>query len=306
MVDWTIIKTLAWTESYFKDHDIESPRLAAEILLCFSLGVQRLDLYLQHDRPLEKNELTRFKGLIKRRIGREPVAYITGEKGFYESDFQIKSGVLIPRPDTEVLVETAIDLLSPCTDPSKPKKVLELGVGSGAIVISLAKARPGHTYYGCDLSFLALETAIENAATLSKTPIRFFQGSWFDAVAPKERFDLILSNPPYIPTADICGLASEIKLHEPHLALDGGLDGLDAIRQLLDQARSRLLPGGRILIEMGFDQQEGVVAIVKAFFEYEIIEFKKDLAGHPRLVHIKKRDEKMVTSQKIGGSKYFI
>ena len=108
-----------------------------------------------------------------------------------------------------------------------------------------------------------------------------------------ERFDLILSNPPYIPTADICELASEIKFHEPHLALDGGLDGLDAIRQLLDHARSRLLPGGRILIEMGFDQQEGVASIATSFSEYEIPEFVKDLAGHPRLVHIKKYDEKM-------------
>jgi release factor glutamine methyltransferase len=293
LIDWTIIKILAWTESYFKEQDVDSPRLAAEILLCFSLGIRRLDLYFQHDRPLEKNELTRFKGLIKRRIGREPVAYITGEKGFYESDFQVKAGVLIPRPDTEVLVETAIDLLGSGTDPFMPKKVLELGVGSGAIVISLAKACPNHIYYGCDLSPLALETAIKNAGALSETPIRFFRGSWFDAIAPGERFDLILSNPPYIPTADIQGLASEIKFHEPHLALDGGLDGLDAIRQLLDQARSRLLPGGRILIEMGFDQQEGVASIVRSFPEYETTEFVKDLAGHPRLVHIKKCDEKM-------------
>lgn len=111
MIDWTIIKLLAWTESYFKDHCIDSPRLTAEILLGFGLGIRRLDLYLQHDRPLEKAELTRFKALIKRRIGREPVAYITGEKGFYESDFQVKKGVLIPRPDTEVMVETAIGLL---------------------------------------------------------------------------------------------------------------------------------------------------------------------------------------------------
>jgi release factor glutamine methyltransferase len=292
LIDWTIIKMLAWTESYFKDHSIDSPRLAAEILLCFSLGIRRLDLYLQHDRPLEKNELARFKELIKRRIGREPVAYITGEKGFYESDFQIKKGVLIPRPDTEVLVETAIDLLGPCT-ASMSKKVLELGVGSGAIVISLAKACPNHTYYGCDLSPMALETAIENARALSETPIRFFRGSWFDAIVPREMFDLIISNPPYIPTADIQGLASEIKGHEPHLALDGGLDGLDAIRVLLDQARRRLLPGGRILIEMGFDQQEGVASIASAFSEYETIDFIKDLAGHPRLVHIKKYDEKM-------------
>lgn len=289
MIDWTIIKTLVWTESYFKDHCIDSPRLTAEILLCFSLGIRRLDLYLQHDRPLEKNELTRFKALIKRRIGREPVAYITGEKGFYDSDFRVKKGVLIPRPDTEVMVETAIRLLGAGKDSAGKKKILELGVGSGAIVISLAKACPGHTYFGCDLSPVALTAAIQNAVTLSQTPIRFFQGSWLDAVDPKESFDLILSNPPYIPTQEIQDLASEIKFHEPLLALDGGGDGLDSIREILDKARGCLVPGGRILIEMGFDQQAGVAAIVNSFCEYETIEFIKDLAGHTRLVSVAKK-----------------
>jgi release factor glutamine methyltransferase len=285
--DWTIIRILPWTESYFKDHSIDSPRLTAEILLSFSLGIRRLDLYLQHDRPLEKKELARFKALIKRRIQREPVAYITGEKGFYESDFRVKKGVLIPRPDTEVLVETAIDLLGPCNEPGV-KKVLELGVGSGAIVISLAKACPGHAYFGCDISSVALETAIDNAATLCETPIRFFQGSWLAAVNPRESFDLILSNPPYIPTNDIDALASEIKLHEPLSALDGGVDGLDCIRDILSCAKDCLVPGGRILIEMGFDQKEGVASVAKGFVEYETIEFIKDLAGHTRLASVTK------------------
>ncbi len=288
MIDWTIIKILAWTESYFKDHCIDSPRLTAEILLCFSLGIRRLDLYLQHDRPLEKNELTRFKGLIKRRIGREPVAYITGEKGFFDADFLVKKGVLIPRPDTEVMVETAIGLLGGSKDFAGEKRVLELGVGSGAIVISLARACPGHVYLGCDLSPVALGTAKQNAATLTKTPIRFFQGSWLDAVSPKESFDLILSNPPYIPTRDIQDLVSEIKFHEPLLALDGGGDGLDSIREILDKARACLMPGGRLLIEMGFDQKEGVASICKAYPEYAGIDFIKDLAGHTRLVSLKK------------------
>jgi release factor glutamine methyltransferase len=288
LIDWTIIKLLGWTESYFKDHCIDSPRLTAEILLGFSLGIRRLDLYLQHDRPLEKNELTRFKALIKQRIGREPVAYITGEKGFYESDFQVKKGVLIPRPDTEVMVETAIGLLGSGKAVAGEKKVLELGVGSGAIVISLAKACPGHAYFGCDLSSVALETAKQNAVCLAETPIQFFQGSWLDAVNPKESFDLILSNPPYIPTRDIQDLAPEIKFHEPLLALDGGGDGLDSIREILDKARACLMPGGTLLIEMGFDQREGVAAIVATFFEYEPIEFIKDLAGHTRLISLKK------------------
>jgi release factor glutamine methyltransferase len=288
LIDWTIIKILLWTESYFKDHSIDSPRLTAEIMLGFSLGIKRLDLYLQYDRPLEKNELAGFKALIKRRIDREPVAYITGEKGFYESDFQVKKGVLIPRPDTELLVETAIDHLGPKEPSLLAKNVLELGVGSGAIVISLARACPGHNYFGCDLSPVALNTAIENAANLVETPIRFFQGSWFNAINAEESFDLILSNPPYIPTKDIEELALEIKNYEPRLALDGGEDGLSSIRDILDNARGRLVPGGRILIEMGFDQKEGVAAIARLFSEYERVEFLKDLAGHTRLVSVRK------------------
>ncbi|MCP3944197.1 MAG: peptide chain release factor N(5)-glutamine methyltransferase [Desulfobacteraceae bacterium] len=290
MIDRTIIESISWAESYLKDHGIDSPRLTAEIFLCFSLGLERLDLYLQHDRPLEKNEFARFKVLVKRRIEREPVAYITGEKGFFESDFQVQKGVLIPRPDTEVLVETAIDLLGALEDQSRAKNVLELGVGSGAIVVSLAKACPGHVYFGCDLSRIALETAIENASNLSQTPIRFFQGSWFDAVGPGESFDMILSNPPYIPTKDIEKLALEIKNHEPSLALDGGVGGLDSIANILDNARGRLVPGGRLLIEMGFDQRDAVLSLIRTFPEYETIEFIRDLAGHVRLVSIKKRN----------------
>jgi len=288
VIDWTIIKILAWTESYFTQHCVDSPRLTAEILLGFSLGIQRLDLYLQHDRPLEKKELARYRALIKRRIAREPVAYITGEKGFYESSFQVNQGVLIPRPDTEILVETAIDLLGPCTGPSGAKKILELGVGSGAIVVSLAKACQGHVYFGCDLSVVALASAIENAAILSETPIRFFQGDWFCAVKKQAIFDLIVSNPPYIPTKDIQGLAPEIKTHEPLLALDGGADGLDSIRTILENARHHLVPGGQVLIEMGYDQAEQVASIASAFVEYETIEFIKDLAGHTRLAKVKK------------------
>ena len=288
MGGWTIIKVLSWTESYFKEHSVGSPRLTAEILLCFSLGVRRLDLYLQHDRPLEQNELAHFKVLIKRRIDHEPVAYITGEKGFYESEFQVQKGVLIPRPDTEVLVETAMELLGSCGDSSPVKNVLELGVGSGAIVISLARTCPGHTYFGCDLSRVALETAAKNAGALTQTPIRFFQGSWFDALNPKEYFDLIVSNPPYIPTRELENLAPEIKSHEPRLALDGGADGLDSIRNILGCAVKYLVPGGHVLMEIGFDQRDGVASIVQNFPEYETIEFIKDLAGHTRLACVRK------------------
>ncbi len=288
MDNWTIIKILSWTESYFKDHNIDSPRLTGEILLANTLGIRRLDLYLQHDRPLEKKELTQFKSLIKRRILHEPVAYITGKKGFYDAEFQVGQGVLIPRPDTEILVETAMDRLK--YFESKSCRVLELGTGSGAIVVSLAQACPEHQYFACDLSSLALDAARINAEKISATPIHFFQGSWLDAVMFGAGFHLILSNPPYIPRADIEGLAPEIRDHEPVLALDGGQDGLDSIRQILGQASDCLVPGGQVILEMGFDQKKAVADIAAGCAWVNDVQFVKDLAGHNRLVVLKKID----------------
>jgi release factor glutamine methyltransferase len=175
-MDWTVFKLISWTESYFARHRIDSPRLTAEILLGFCLGIRRLDLYLQYDRPLEKQELARFKALIQRRKNREPVAYITGEKGFFESSFQVSPGVLIPRPDTETLVAATSVILADMD--ASPGAVLELGVGSGAIVVSLAKAHPKHRFFAGDISMAALDTARQNAAREKGIgPIFFFQ--WF-------------------------------------------------------------------------------------------------------------------------------
>ena len=249
--------------------------------------MRRLDLYLQHDRPLDAGELAQFKALIQRRRNREPVAYITGEKGFFNDTFKVAPGVLIPRPDTEVLVETAIGLLSPGNRAGKPPaRVLELGAGSGAIIVSVAASCPGHDYFACDISPDALAVARENARALCVCPIHFFQGNWMDAVGTT--FDLILSNPPYIPTAHICGLEPEVKDHEPRLALDGGVDGFSEFRKILDQAGTRLAPGGTLLFEMGFDQKEGMQALAGQCHWGGELGFKQDLAGHNRLAIFKK------------------
>ncbi len=289
MDDWTVFKTLSWTDSYFKTHGIDSPRLTAEILLSHCLGIQRLDLYLQHDRPLQKNELSDFKTLIKRRIRSEPVAYITGEKGFYDSEFRVASGVLIPRPDTETIVDNALTLVDSTKDAGAPLSILELGTGSGAIVVSLAKARPDHYYFASDVSSTALETAKKNAQKIISNDIYFFYSSWFTAIKKKPRFDLIVSNPPYIPSGDIQGLQPEIREFEPMLALDGGNDGLDCFKLILKHAHECLVPGGSILLEMGCDQKEGIERIFSRHREYVSIEFIKDLSGHNRVVLIKKQ-----------------
>ncbi|MCG8563947.1 MAG: peptide chain release factor N(5)-glutamine methyltransferase [Desulfobacterales bacterium] len=283
-MDWNILKLLTWTESYFKEHGVDSPRLTAEILLGHCLGIQRLDLYLQHDRPLEKEELAGFKSLIQRRRQGEPVAYITGEKGFYELDFAVKPGVLIPRPDTELLLEESLSLLK----GGEGLRVLELGVGSGALIVSLAKACPDHRYFACDISDLALETARGNAEDLLDSPVHFFQSSWLTAVRPEPIFDLILSNPPYIPTRDIQDLAVDIREFEPRLALDGGEDGFDCYRLIIDAARHCLKPGGHLLMEMGFDQKPGMTTLVQSLGGFDPPVFFTDLAGHDRVVCLKK------------------
>jgi len=286
-MEWTVFKLVAWTEAYFKKYGIDSPRLTAEILLGFCLGIRRLDLYLQHDRPLEKQELAQFKTLISRRRNHEPVAYITGEKGFYESRFQVGPGVLIPRPDTEILVTTALDLLAEA--PVKQQTVLDLGTGSGAIVVSLAKAAPENRFFAGDISAAALDTARKNACREKTATIFFFRGSWFDALTPCPVFDLIVSNPPYIPTASTTGLAPEIQNHEPVSALDGGPDGLDCIQKMLVSACDYLAPGGHLLLEIGYDQKSDVMAFAKTCPGYDTIACIKDLAGHDRVVHLKKK-----------------
>ena len=295
MDTWTIIKLLSWAESYFKKHSIESPRLTGELLLAHCFGVKRLDLYLQHDRPLTKKELSQFKLLIQKRIQNQPLAYITGKKGFYESDFKVTNDVLIPRPDTETLVEQALQILNQRQQDQNSvnrnvRKILELGTGSGAIIVSLAKESPENTYFACDYSLNAVKVAQENSKNIIGDKIHFFCSNWFSSLETGEKFDLIISNPPYIPSSDILQLAPEIKNFEPILALDGGMDGLDSFRAILLDAYRFLSPGGVILLEMGFDQKEGLLDIINKSLMYKSVKFIKDLANHNRVAVIKKNN----------------
>jgi release factor glutamine methyltransferase len=283
---------LSRTESYFKEHSIDSPRLTAELLLAHSLGLRRLDLYLQYDRPLQQNELSNYKTLIRRRIQNEPVAYIIGEKGFFESDFEVAGEVLIPRPETEILVEEALRILNAGSGSPGAKRVLELGTGSGAIIVSLAKAAPCHLYMANDISLSALGIAKKNACRIVGNRIGFFAGNWFSSLKDRSGFDLIVSNPPYIPLADIGGLAPEIRTYEPQIALDGGEDGLSCFRTIFREAHRCLVPGGILLLEMGFDQKENLEHLLNLYPEYESIEFIKDLSGHNRSAKIKKSIDK--------------
>jgi release factor glutamine methyltransferase len=279
---WTIARLLSWTSDYFNSHGIDSPRLTAELLLSHCLSIKRLDLYLQHDKPMSQEELACFKVLIKRRIDREPVAYITGIKGFWTLDLAVTSDVLIPRPDTECLVESAIEVL-PLTNEDSPLNILDLGTGSGAIILSIASERPENRYFAVDISDKAAHLARKNwDCNNIKTPVSFIVGQWFGPFAKRQVFDLIVSNPPYIPRADIPHLEPEITRYEPMLALDGDTDGLSCIRSILADAPSYLKDGGWLMMETGFDQKKAVIDIASGSGCYEEIGYIKDNAGHDR------------------------
>ena len=291
MTDWTAIELVARTESYFKSRSVESPRLSAEILLGLCLNVGRVELYLNHDRPIDSRELGRYRELVRRRARNEPVAYITGKKGFWEHEFSVKPGVLIPRPDTETLVEEALAVMDrPEFADGGRGRILELGSGSGAVIVSLAAARPENDFFASDCSDAAVGlTRANSKAILSENRVKVVKGTWFDPFRERPAFDMILCNPPYVPASAMNNLAPQIREYEPACALDGGDDGLDCIREIVAGACDYLACGGALVMEIGYDQKEAVRGIVRKIPGYEKPFFKRDLAGHFRVAVIKKR-----------------
>lgn len=292
--EWTIAKLLKWTTSYFNTHNIDSPRAAAEILLAHVLNSSRIDLYMRYDQPLSPNELKHFKTLIRRRIDREPVAYIVGFKEFWSMDLAVSRDVLIPRPETECLVEAALPLLAEYTGQDsdfKVMRVLELGTGSGAVVLALAAHRKEHLYLAADCSIKSVQVAAENARRHGlQEKIHFICGDWLTPLnSRRDRLDMILSNPPYIQSRVIEQLQPEIFKYEPRLALDGGLDGLVCLRQIIANAHQYLKPQGHLLLEIGHDQSAQVAAIIDSCNQYEGVVFRKDYSGYDRVVLMRKK-----------------
>jgi release factor glutamine methyltransferase len=284
---WTILKLLNWTASYFASHDIAQSRATAEILLAHTLGLKRIDLYLRYDQPLHLEELTRFKTYIKRRVNAEPVAYITGEKEFWSLPFRVTPDVLIPRPDTECLVEATLVLL-PDADPMPLQRVLELGTGSGAIVVALASERRSARYFALDRSLPAIRMARRNAERLGLSDkIDFFCSDWFVSIRSGMLFDIIVSNPPYIKRDEISRLQPEIARYEPRGALDGGPHGLDALEAIIRRSRAHLVPKGYLLLEIGYDQKASVAEIARKAGGYEQAVFFKDYSGMDRVAQLR-------------------
>ena len=292
--EWTIIKLLKWTTSYFESRDIDGPRIEAEILLAHALQLQRIDLYLQYDQPLSTNELSQFKDFIKRRINREPVAYIVGSKEFWSMDFMVTKDVLIPRPETEFLVETTLNLLpqDSASNPTlTPKRILELGTGSGAVVLALASMRPDHLFFASDRMMSVVNLAKQNAEHHGiKSRVSIICADWLDPFKDKRpAFDLIVSNPPYIPSRVIGKLQPEIVKYEPISAIDGGEDGLSCLRYIINNAHFYLQRKGHLLLEMGHDQKNDIQKIVDQCAKYEKVVYTKDYSGYDRVVQMRKK-----------------
>ncbi len=286
MDSWNILKLLEWSTQYFQSKGIESPRLDAEVLLAQNLSLSRVQLYMQFDRPLTELELQNFKALLKRRSDREPLAYILGKKEFYSMEFKVSPDVLIPRPETELLVEKAIKHFE--TSSALPHRFLDIGTGSGCISITLAKHFPHAEVTTLDISEKALQIAQQNAQKHQlETRIEFLQLDFMEADSRKNltgAFDLIISNPPYVAQKAIAQLAPELQF-EPLGALSGGEEGLDFYQELIPWTYSHLKPEGLALFEIGFDQAESIEKLAtKAGFQK--VNILKDYAGHPRMAFL--------------------
>jgi release factor glutamine methyltransferase len=270
-----LLEVLRGTERYLADRGVENPRLNAEHLLAHALGLKRMELYLQFDRPLSEAERAPLRDLVKRRGAREPLQHVLGTAEFHGRTFACDKRALVPRPETEQLVELVVELAKANSAPT----LLDIGTGSGVIALTLALEIPSATVHATDLSPDALALAADNATRHALTDrVTLHQA---DLLPPGDtKFDLIIANLPYIPADEIAALSPEVR-HDPVSALDGGPDGLDLVRRIIDTAPDRLAPGGALLLEIGAGQADAVNALLSAR-KFRDISVRPDYQNIPR------------------------
>lgn len=273
---WTTLKVLDWTKEYLTSRGVENARLESEWLLCAATGLDRVGLYLNFEKPLNDDELATYRAMVARRGRREPLQHILGTQEFCGLEFEVTPDVLIPRHDTETLVEEALARMP------FARSVLDIGTGSGCIAVALAGRLPGASVTAVDISPAALCVARRNAER-NGVDIEFLQGSLLEPVSGRQ-FDLIVSNPPYIPSSDLEQLQPEVRDHDPRGALDGGLDGLDIYRTLIPQAVAALTYGGWLLVEVGAGQADDVMRLFSSSEGYGQPVTAPDPAGIARVV----------------------
>ena len=284
--NWTILKLLNTTAHFFASRGIETSRLDAELLLGHCLKKGRVELYLQYDQPVMEEELERFRGLVKRRVKREPVAYITGIKEFWSLAFMVSREVLIPRPETEKLLEIALKIVPFLHQGPKGPLILDLGTGCGALAICMAKELKGRRakILATDVSLGALRVARENALRLGYGgEVLFILADLFPPISVPE-IDLVVCNPPYIPTSQIRTLGPEIRDFEPWEAIDGGADGLALIERIIARSQESIKPRGVLILELDPYQADRVTEMMKSNGGFNSIRIHRDLEGRKRVV----------------------
>ena len=289
---WTSLKLLKWTTDYFAKHGVEEPRLDAEILLARTLGIERIMLYAGFERVIAGDELARFREQVKERAAGRPAKYITGRTEFYSLPFLVDERVLIPRPETELLVERALALLKAAPPETRPV-VVEVGTGSGAIIVATAANHAGARYVATDISDEALDVARANAEMSGVTAaIEFHGGDLFeplDRLALAGHVDILISNPPYVSEDGYARLPRDIRAYEPRVALVAGPRGTEVHERILDRAHVYLKPGGTLLMEMDNDQKPRLEEYAAKSGRYQAALFHQDYARLWRVIEIMRR-----------------
>ena len=286
---WTVRRVLQWTADFFAQHDLSSARLNAEILLAHVLEKDRLALYLQYDEIVPQGVLQTYRGLIRRRANHEPISYITGIREFYAISFSVDPSVLIPRPETEHLVEYVVSHAEAeyRSIEQEALKICEIGTGCGNLCIVLAKHLPQAQIVSVEISSSAILAANRNLRGQPECGerIRLVQGDLLEGFHPQRaKFHLIVSNPPYVPTESWNDLPKEVRDYEPRVALDGGHRGMEILDRILRNAAKYLLPGGTLVVEIGEDQAEVLLGKAKDIGHYRQARILKDYAGKPRVL----------------------
>ena len=278
---WTILKTLEWVQGYFAEKGLESPRLDAEVLIAHVLQTQRVMLYARFDQPLQAPELAAIKGLVARRARREPVAHLVGRKEFWSLDLVVNQDCLIPRPDSETIVEVAVAL----GKATAIERAVDVGTGSGCLALALAQELKGCTVWALEMSEAALAVARTNVEkTELADRVTVLQSDLLqDLPAESQPVDLMVANLPYIPSDDIDSLMPDVRFFEPRQALDGGEDGLTLYRRLIDQLGGVMAPGASVVFEAGADQMDELAALLKQA-GLTGVEIHLDAAERPRVV----------------------
>jgi release factor glutamine methyltransferase len=306
---WTIGRLLTWTIDYLGRHGVENPRLDAEVLLATARGCRRIDLYAAYGETADERTRTAFRELVRRRAAGMPVAYLVGKREFYSLEFEVTADVLIPRPETELVVVALLDHVkargtgnwglrggeenassSAATSPQSPAPLLiaDVGTGSGILAVCAAKYISNARVTAIDVSSAALGVAKRNAERHGVAErITFVESDLFASVPAEAHFDYIVSNPPYVSTAEMENLAADVREHEPHVALHAGEGGTDVIEPLVEQAAQRLNPGGALFIEVSPMIAAEVEEIIRSAAEFELGATMRDLAGHARVVQAK-------------------